>query len=328
MRRVNTAGANAPRSDKASLVQDSITAARHARCMIKRADILRGAAALGLFYADIPHIADASQQTNVLPLTAPADGVPVAFLLSDGAVMIDFAGPWEVFQDARVPSRTAAAFNIYTVAETTHPIAVSGGATLIPKYDLSNAPAPKVVVVPAQAEPTQAVIRWLRNVAREADVVMSVCTGAFVLAAAGLLDGHNVTTHHGSFTTLSMQYPQLTVKRGARFVDEGAIATSAGLSAGIDLALHIVARYFGTQTAQSTAYYMEYLSQGWSDTDSNLAYAKPPAPRAGGALCAVCWMDVDPKNAPSSTYNGKTYYFCMPDHKKRFDAAPRRFLES
>lgn len=295
--------------------------------MMKRADLLRGAAALGLLYADIPGDAHASAApTKVVPLAPPAGGVPVAFLLSAGAVMIDFAGPWEVFQDARVPSRTTAAFNVYTVAQTTRPIAVSAGARLLPQYDLANAPAPKVVVIPGQSEPTQAVKDWLRSVAGTADVMMSVCTGAFVLAEAGLLDGHTATTHHGSFTTLAMQYPKVTVKRGARFVDEGSIATSAGLSAGIDLALHIVARYFGLETARQTAYYMEYLSQGWLNSDSNAVYAKPPASRAGVTLCPVCWMDVDPKNAPASTYNGKAYYFCSPAHKQSFDASPSRFL--
>jgi len=297
---------------------------------MKRAELLCGVAALSLSYAELPGDAAAAtaRQTAVLPLAPPADGVPVAFLVSDGAVMIDFAGPWEVFQDARVPSRTAAAFNIYTVAESTHPIQVSAGAKLIPQYDFTNAPAPKVVVIPGQGDPTKPMLDWVRNVARTADVMMSVCTGAFVLAQAGLLDGHSVTTHHGSFTTLAMQFPQVTVKRGARFVDEGRIATSAGLSAGIDLALHVVARYYGSDTARQTAYYMEYLSQNWSNANSNLVYAKPPPSRTGHPLCPVCWMDVDPKTAPSSLYKAKTYYFCMPPHKQRFDSAPQRFLEA
>lgn len=296
--------------------------------MMKRAELLCGVAALSLLSAELPGDAlAATRQTAVLPLAPSADGVPVAFLVSSGAVMIDFAGPWEVFQDARIPSRTAPAFNVYTVAETTRTIDVSGGAKLVPQYDLTNAPPPKVVVIPGQSDPTKAMLDWVRSIARTADVLMSVCTGAFVLAQAGLLDGHAVTTHHGSFTTLAMQYPHLTVKRGARFVDEGRIATSAGLSAGIDLALHVVARYYGFETARQTAYYMEYLSQGWSNANSNLAYAKPPPSRTGHPLCPVCWMDVDPKTAPSSAYKAKTYYFCMPAHKQRFETAPQLFLE-
>jgi transcriptional regulator GlxA family with amidase domain len=157
--------------------------------------------------------------------------------------------------------------------------------------------------------------------------VMSVCTGAFVLAQAGLLDGHAATTHHSAFSTLAMKYPNVTVKRGVRFVDNGSIATAAGLSAGIDLALHVVARYYGKDTAQQTAYDMEYTGTNWLDA-SNVAYRKPPLVRAGEALCPVCWMEVDPKNAPTLTYNGTTYYFCMPEHKALFASAPQRFLNA
>jgi putative intracellular protease/amidase/YHS domain-containing protein len=297
--------------------------------MMKRSDILLGTAALGLFCAGSTHAEGLSPKpTNAAPLTPPVDGVPVAFLLSNSAVMIDFAGPWEVFQDATVPGRSAAAFNLYTVAESTQPITISAGAKLIPQYDFANAPAPKVVVVPAQSQATDAVKNWLHKTVRTADVIMSVCTGAFVLADAGLLDGLTVTTHHGSFSTLAMQYPSLTVKRGVRFVDNGRIATSAGLSAGIDLAMHVVQRYYGIETARETAYYMEYLSQGWIDPKSNNLYGKPPAVAAGRALCPVCWMTVDPKTSPTSTYKSKAYYFCMPAHKQAFDSAPGRFLEA
>lgn len=293
---------------------------------MKRSELLYGAAAIGIFAGLTGEAGASSTQGASARLNAPANGVPVGVLLSDGAVMIDFAGPWEVFQDATVPTRTSPTFNLYTVAETTQPITVSGGAKMLPSYSVGNAPAPKVVVVPGQSDPTQAVKDWLRSVAREADVVMSVCTGAFVLAQAGLLNGHSVTTHHGSFTTLAMGYPDVNVRRGARFVDEGSLATSAGLSAGIDLALHIVSRYYGTETARDTAYYMEYQGQGWTNAGSNIVYAKPPAPKPGMAICPVCWMNVDPKISPSSTYEGKRYYFCMPAHKQRFDSAPAPFL--
>jgi transcriptional regulator GlxA family with amidase domain len=295
---------------------------------MRRVELLGGAAALGLFCAATAGEAAASDEpaSAAAPLKPPDAGVPVAFLLSDGAVMIDFAGPWEVFQDARVATRNAPAFQIYTVAETTQPIVVSDGFKVLPQYDLAHAPAPKVVVVPAQSAPTAVVKDWLRATARQADLMMSVCAGAFILAEAGLLDGHTVTTHHGSFVTLAMDYPKVTVKRGARFVDEGAIATSAGLSAGIDLALHVVERYYGRETARATAYYMEYTSQGWLHADSNLAYAKPPASVSGRPLCAVCWMEVDPKSGLTSMYQGKRYYFCMPEHKQRFDAAPSLFV--
>jgi transcriptional regulator GlxA family with amidase domain/YHS domain-containing protein len=261
----------------------------------------------------------------VVPLIPPDDGVPVAFLLSDGAVMIDFAGPWEVFQDAHVTGRTQAAFNLYTVAETTKGVLTSGGAMILPQFALATAPAPKVVVVPAQADPTPAIKAWLANAAQHADLVMSVCTGALVLAQTGLLDGLTVTSHHSAFGILAMNYPSVIVKRGVRFVDDGRIATSAGLSAGIDLALHVVARYYGKAAALQTAYDMEYQSASWLD-GNNQAYAKPPSVRPGYAACPVCWMEVNPKNSPTIVYEGINYYFCMPAHRQIFADNPQAFL--
>jgi putative intracellular protease/amidase/YHS domain-containing protein len=276
---------------------------------MKRADLLRQAAAVTALSAAFPVETLAADRTAIVPLKPPVDGVLVAFLLSDGAVMIDFAGPWEVFQDANVAGRTQAAFTPYTVAESTAPLTVSGGARILPQYEFARAPAPKVVVVPAQSDPSPATKQWLQKTARSADLMMSVCTGAFVLAKAGLLDGHSVTTHHNSLQLLAMEYPKLTVRRGARFVDDGHIA-----------------RYYGEGAARQTAYDMEYQSKSWLNENANAEYGKPPAPRAGFALCAVCWMQVDPKTAPSSLYQGKHYYFCMRRHKLLFDSTPQRFL--
>jgi transcriptional regulator GlxA family with amidase domain len=267
----------------------------------------------------------AKDAVSVSPLVPPADGVDVAFLLSGGTVMIDFAGPWEVFQDADVVGRTQPAFKLYTVAETTAPLTVSAGAKVVPQYALSDAPPPNVVVVPAQAPPTAAVKRWLVAMAQQADLIMSVCTGALVLAEAGLLDGLTATTHHSAFATLPMQYPKVTVVRGVRFVDHGRIATSAGLSAGIDLALHVVARYYGRMAAQQTAYDMEYQSDRWLNAD-NATYSKAPTPQPGTVICAVCWMAVAPNAALVMSYGGKQYHFCMPEHERVFAAAPQRFI--
>lgn len=294
---------------------------------MKRSDLLSQAAAIGLITASTGLKVEASTgpaESAVVPLAAPPNGVPVAFLLADGAVPIDFAGPWEVFMDARVVGRTQPAFNLYTVAETSAPVD-AGGLRIVPNYTLANAPAPKVIVVPAQSGPTAAVKQWLSAASRNADLTMSVCTGALILAEAGLLDGHAATTHHSALTSLAMQYPNVSVIRGVRFVDNGSIATSAGLSAGIDLALHVVARYCGKETARLTAYDMEYQSNSWM-TANNAAYLKAPIAQAGDAICPVCWMEVDPKNSPRLSYKDATYYFCMPDHEKIFAAAPQRFL--
>jgi transcriptional regulator GlxA family with amidase domain len=222
---------------------------------MKRADLLRQAAAVTALSAAFPVETLAADRTAIVPLKPPVDGVLVAFLLSDGAVMIDFAGPWEVFQDANVAGRTQAAFTPYTVAESTAPLTVSGGARILPQYEFARAPAPKVVVVPAQSDPSPATKQWLQKTARSADLMMSVCTGAFVLAKAGLLDGHSVTTHHNSLQLLAMEYPKLTVRRGARFVDDGHIATSAGLSAGdpVWLVLRLYREFLSRADASQTS---------------------------------------------------------------------------
>src|SRR5436305_4838588 len=262
-------------------------------------------------------------------LTPPAQGrIPIAFLLSEGAVMIAFTGPWEVFQDVMIPGRADPPFRLYTVAETTHPIHASGGMTIIPDYNLENAPAPKVIVIPAQSEPTAAVLDWIRKSTKNTDVTMSVCTGAFVLAKTGLLSGKAATTFHGAFVPFANEFPDIDLKRGARFVEDGNLATAGGLSSGIDLALRVVERYFGHEIAQKTAYNMEYQGLGWMNPDSNQAYSAMPVSTAEHPLCPVCGMDVDPAKAPKSVFKGATYYFCSDNDKKTFDAAPDKFVNT
>jgi putative intracellular protease/amidase/YHS domain-containing protein len=272
----------------------------------------------------IPAIA-APPEAN--PLKPPANGsIPVAFLISEGAVIIDFCGPWEVFRDVTVPGRQDHPFRLYTVSESTSPIRAGGGMKIVPDYTLTNAPAPKVIVIPAQSEPSPAMLEWIRKSSKDTDVTMSVCTGAFVLAKTGLLSGKSATTFHGAFGRFAMQFPDIELKRGARFVENGNLATAGGLSSGIDLALRVVERYFGPEVAQKTAYEMEYQGQGWMNPDSNQIYATAAVSTAEHPLCPVCGMDVDPKTAPKSVFNDKTYYFCSDDDKKTFDAAPDKFV--
>jgi len=198
-------------------------------------------------------------------LTPPAEGsIPVAFAISRGATMIDFAGPWEVFQDVMLkgPQGHRSAFNLYTVAEKTEPIEASAGMKIIPDYTFDAAPAPKVIVIPAQAG-SPALHAWLRKVVDSTDVTMSVCTGAFQLGKAGLLAGKEATTHHEFFEQFAKAFPDVKLKRGLRFVENEKISTAGGLTSGIDLALRVVERYFGRETAEQTAVYMEYQSRGW-----------------------------------------------------------------
>jgi putative intracellular protease/amidase/YHS domain-containing protein len=260
-------------------------------------------------------------ETNSLK---PSPPIPVAFVISEGAVVIDFCGPWEVFRDVNIPGQDAP-FRLYTVSDKIAPITAGGGMKIVPDYTFANAPTPKVIVIPAQSEPSKAMLDWIRQSSKTTDVTMSVCTGAFVLAKTGLLGGKSATTYHGAFGRFSTQFPNIALKRGARFVENGNLATAGGLSSGIDLALRVVERYYGREVARKTAYNMEYQGEGWMNSDSNQIYATSPISTAEHPLCAVCGMDVDPKSAPKSVFKGATYYFCSEDDKKTFDAAPEKF---
>src|SRR2546427_2149201 len=257
----------------------------------------------------------------------PAPPIPVAFVISEGAVVIDFCGPWEVFRDVMLPSGDHP-FRLYTVSDKPAPITAGGGMKIVPDYTFANAPAPKVIVIPAQSEPSAVMLEWIRKASKNTDVTMSVCTGAFVLAKTGLLDGKSATTFHGAFGTFAMQFPDIKLKRGARFVEDGNLASAGGLSSGIDLALRVVERYYGRDVAQKTAYNMEYQGQGWMNADSNQIYAAAPVSTEEHPLCPVCGMDVDVATAPKSVFKGKTYYFCSDDDKKTFDTDPQKFASA
>jgi YHS domain-containing protein len=140
--------------------------------------------------------------------------------------------------------------------------------------------------------------------------------------------GKSATTFHGAFKAFEIEFPDIQLKRGARFVENENLATAGGLSSGIDLALRIVERYFGRDVAAKTAYNMEYQGQGWMNPDSNQIYAAVPVSTAEHPLCPVCGMEVDPKTALTSVFKGVSYYFCSDDDKKTFDAAPAKFVSA
>jgi transcriptional regulator GlxA family with amidase domain len=214
------------------------------------------------------HAADAFAQ-----LTPPKNRpIKVAFVMNEGAVLIDFGGPWEVFENVMLPGdfktmQDSMPFDLYTVGTSTKPIHTSGshspGMTITPDYDFSNVPEPDVVVVPADRG-SPALTTWLKKINADHKIIVSVCTGAFNLAETGLLNGKAATTHHGALDAFAKQYPDIKVARGVRYVQSSpTIFTSGGLSAGIDLALHIVEAYYGSDVAQATADNLEYQGTGW-----------------------------------------------------------------
>lgn len=202
----------------------------------------------------------------------PPEGrkIRVAVVLTEGAVVIDYAGPWEVFENVHVGTGDMdeqMRFELYTVGHDRQPIHTSGGAkpgmTVVPDYGFADAPAPDAVVVGAQSGSDQ-LGAWLRKVHAQHAFIMSVCTGAFKLAEAGLLDGKPATTHHAALQRLANQYPRISVRSSVRYVEsDPLILTAGGLSSGIDSALHVVELYYGPKVAQATADYMEYQGQGW-----------------------------------------------------------------
>jgi transcriptional regulator GlxA family with amidase domain len=228
--------------------------------------------------ANAPQDADAVPDARLTaPLTVPASGfINVAFLISPGAEVVDFTGPWGVFEYVFIGKYYRRPFKLYTVAASRDPIKVSGGMTIVPNHTYGDAPAPNVIVVPAMNTETlaPAALDWLRSAQKETDVTMSVCNGSFVLGKAGLLDGKNATAHHGGYGSFRAEFPKVNLIRGMRYVEDGKIATSGGLTSGVDLALRVVERYFGREVAKKTASNLEYQGTGWMYPKSNAQFAK------------------------------------------------------
>ena len=263
-----------------------------------------------------------------LPLEEPGSGViRVAFLIAPGAELVDFAGPWGVFEYVTVGDGQRRPFELYTVAAGPGPVRVSGGMTIVPGYDLGSAPGPDVIVVPAMGPegPAPEALEWLRRAHERAAVTMSVCNGAFVLAEAGLLDGKSATAHHVGYGYFRAMFPQVNVLRGRRFVEDGKIATAGGLTSGTDLALRVVERYYGRDVARQTAVMLEYQGTGWMRPGSNSEFTEPRVGTPGRPVCPVCEMDV-PKDAPHTReHDGVTWYFCGTWCSEQFDKAPQLF---
>jgi putative intracellular protease/amidase len=196
-----------------------------------------------------------------LSLAAPAAARPdpatkkVAILIFDNVQVIDYSGPLEVFADA--------GFDVFTVAATKDPVTTAAGdaVKLTPKYTFADAPQADLIVIPGggfEAAKDSATVAWIKRESEHAEHTMSVCNGAFTLANTGLLDGLKATTTAGNINRLRQSYPTITVAADQRIVDNGKILATAGLSAGIDGALHMVDVMKGAGAGQSVALAMEY----------------------------------------------------------------------
>jgi transcriptional regulator GlxA family with amidase domain len=233
---------------------------------MRRRDFFTSTAALGLLAASRGALAatqEAPRQSGgtVRPLKPPENEmIRVAFAISKGTTEIDYVGPEAVFEtwyQDPVTKKPAPRFKLFTVSDTQE--TVDGR---VANFTFDTVPSPHIVVVPAQRG-SEALIEWLRKVSRTADVTMSVCVGARHLALAGLLNGKKATSHHDAIDRLTKDFPEVQWVRGVRFVEGEKISTGGGLTAGIDLALHVVERYFGRAEALKVAEHLEYEGKGW-----------------------------------------------------------------
>ncbi len=196
-----------------------------------------------------------------MPQRAPRN---VALIVFEGFEVLDFAGPAEVFSTAM--GSNGSEFQTFTVASSTEEVESNRAVfTVKPEYTLDKCPRPDIVVIPGgnvgSLISDDKMMAWIKARAQDSEIVMSVCNGAFVLQKAGLLDGLKATTHHGAIEHFRRIAPSTKVVTDRRYVDNGRIITAAGVSAGIDAALHVVERFLGPEAAENTAKYMEYRRQ-------------------------------------------------------------------
>jgi len=178
--------------------------------------------------------------------------------------VLDFAGPFEVFSIATAENKENNLFCVKTIAETKKTISARNGLKITPDYDFIDCPSLDILIIPGGygAEEIEIhnrrLISWIQQRAADTPIVASICTGAFLLAEAGLLNGKRVTTHWMDIDRLEREYPQLSVQRNVKFVDEDSILTAGGISAGINLSFHLLKKLFGDVIAIETAKRMEY----------------------------------------------------------------------
>lgn len=195
----------------------------------------------------------------------------VAIFLFDEVEVLDFAGPYEVFSVTGLRTLAEKPFHVYTVAEKS-PIKARNGLTILPDYRLDNCPAPDIILIPggggisAEGVPfgsrremnNPVVLEWVRKHASRVELVLSVCTGALILGNAGLLEGLKATTHFKALDGLRAISPGIEVVEGVRYVDNGRVILSAGVSAGIDMSYYVVSKLLGKDTADEAARYAQY----------------------------------------------------------------------
>ncbi len=191
----------------------------------------------------------------------------VGILIFPDVEVLDFCGPFEVFSVTRLDESTrresVSPFEVVLAAETKEPVKATGGLRVLPDFDLASCPPLDILVVPGgwgtrKGLLNDRLVGWIAERAKQVDTLASVCTGSLLLGKAGLLDGKRATTHWWALGLLRDTFPRIAVVDDEHVVEDGRILTSAGISAGIDMALKVVQRYHGKAVARATAKYMEY----------------------------------------------------------------------
>lgn len=187
----------------------------------------------------------------------------VGIFLFDDVEVLDFAGPFEVFSVTEIENGQQP-FVVETVSEKGNLVIATNGLKIQPDYSFDNVPRFDILIIPGGLGARERemynnnVINWITNQMKTVQLMTSVCTGALLLAKAGLLNGKRATTHWASLERLKKEFPQVEVQREDKFVDEGNIITSGGISAGINMSFHMVKRLLGSEVAQNTTKIMEY----------------------------------------------------------------------
>lgn len=280
--------------------------------------------------------AAASHQTSPSP-DSPARKMPggaavkVAILVYPGTELLDFAGPAEVLSSARD-------VQVYLVSTGDKQVATNRNVVhLTADYTLADAPQPDILVVPGGSDEVvasvyrdPAVIAWIKQVDHGTQLTMSVCTGAFILSKAGLTHHKSITSHWSAVDSLQRFDAQATVLKDKRFVEDGKLLTTAGVSAGIDGALRVVEELRGPDEALSVAHLMQYDKwQPAAGVVIGKSGIRPPAPLAASvAHDPVCQMAVPSKEALTLTYQGATYFFCSSGCRDNFRRHPAQYAKN
>ena len=195
----------------------------------------------------------------------------VGIYLYDGVEVLDFAGPFEVFSTAsRLAQREApeapVPFRVATIARSKAPVSARAGLKVLPMHTFRDHPPLALLIVPGGVDAPERgrddLRDWIARQASRVEIIASVCTGAFLLAGAGVLDGREVTTHWEDVAELAALFPALAVRDTGRWIDDGEVITSAGISAGIDMSLHLVSRLAGRELSIATARQMDFQWRG------------------------------------------------------------------